>query len=451
MKKLLAGALTALLIFTASPFETQAAAQFSDTDKHWAEKEIKYLSDRDIIGGYPDGTFKPNQPITRAQASSMLVKALKIPLVKNPTIKFKDVTTKSPYYQILATVNEKGILRGDNGLMKPNEETSRAQMAAILRRSFNLPLDDQATFVDVVPAHWSFQDVNGIAKKGITGGSNGKYMPSDSVTRAQFSAFLVRAMDDKMKLSDYKSYVSIKGKTVEQNGFSYTIEKDGKSTKLFKKNQKTGTRTAILDLATMPDNGTSRILLMQGYQMTLYNNELYIPFWNLVNKETNMPSGYGLVKINTDKWNYTIGSIPLEQKFRNMFIWNDRIFYTIEKNKERVFDATFNPENPIDDPLVLYSVALDGKDKKAEFNFDARVIFSEVELTSKNVQVSHNNKSILFDHSAMYYFNKAGVFKYNFLDKKTSTLSNVVAKDMEVSATQLIVTDQEGKKHTLKK
>lgn len=451
MKNKLVGALIALFIFAAIPFQAQAATSFSDVDKHWAKKEIMYLSERNIIGGYPDGTFKPNEPITRAQAASMLVKALKIPLVKNPTIKFKDVSKDSPYYQILATVNEKGILRGDNGFMRPGEETSRVQMAAILRRSFNLPLDKQATFVDVTEAHWAFEDVNGIAKKGITGGSDGKFMPADSVTRAHFSAFLVRALDSSMKLGDYHSYISQKGKTVEQNGFSYTIEKDKTSTKLFKKNVKAGTQAAILDHAKMPDNGTNRELLMKGYQLIIYNDDIFIPYWNLINEKTGMPSGYGLTKINTDSWSYTIGTIPIEQKFRNMFIWNDRIFYTIEKNKERVFDATFNPENPIDDPLVLYSTTMDGKGKKQELGFDARVIFDEVELTSKNVQVSHNNKSVAFNHSAMYYFNKSGVFKYNLLDKKTSKLSTVLAKDMEITATELVVTDQKGKKHTLKK
>ncbi|ARD48278.1 S-layer homology domain-containing protein [Sporosarcina sp. P33] len=451
MKNKLIGALIALLIFAAVPFQVQADASFTDVDKHWAKEEIMYLADRHIIGGFPDGTFKPNDPITRAQASSMLVKALKIPLVKNPTVKFKDVTKNSSYYQILATVNEKGIMRGDNGFMRPGEDTSRAHMAAIIRRSFTIPVDHQATFVDVSPAHWSFPDINGIAKKGITGGSDGKYMPADSVTRAQFSAFLVRALDDSMKLGDYHSYVSVKGKKIEQNGFSYTIAKNKTSAKLFKENQKTGTRSAILDSAAMPDNGINRELLMPGYQMVLYNDDLYIPYWNLINPETKIPAGYGLVKINVNDWRYTIGSIPIDQKFRNMFIWNDRIYYTLEKNKDRVFDSTFDPNTPIDDPLTLYSIAMDGKNKKTLLNFTARVIFDEVEATSKTNRVSQNNKSVAFDLSAMYYFNKTGVYKYNLLDKKTSKISNVLAKDMEITASQLVVTDQAGKKHTLKK
>ena len=164
-----------------------------------------------------------------------------------------------------------------------------------------------------------------------------------------------------------------------------------------------------------------------------------------------MPAGYDVVKLNINDWSYTIGTVPLDDKFRNMFIWNDRIFYTLEKNKDRVFDSKFDPNTPLYDPLTLYSVTMDGKNKKTLLNFDARVIFDEVDATSKTNQVSQNNKSVAFDLSTMYYFNKAGVYKYNLLDQTTIKISNVVAKDMEFTATQLVVTDTAGKRHMLKK
>ncbi|WP_153732100.1 S-layer homology domain-containing protein [Sporosarcina obsidiansis] len=450
-KKLITLLTTLLLLFAVIPLPARAAIPLSDIDEHWAKEEIMYLMERNIIGGYPDGTFKPNQPITRAQASSMLIKALKIPLVKNPTVQFKDVPKTSPYYPILATVNEKGILRGDNGFMRPGEETSRAQMAAILRRAFDMPLDKQATFIDVTPAHWAYQDINGIAKQRIAFGSKGKYMPTDSVTRAQFSAFLVRALDDSMKLSSYHSYVGTKGKVVEQNGFSYTISVDGYNSKLFKENSKSGTREVIVGPSDIPSDDTFQVFLLQGFQLIVYNDEIFIPYWHAVGEMSEMPISYGLMKVKNDGQDLTLMDQPKGFTFRNMFIWNDRIFYTNEKNKERYFDYSFNPNPPIDDPLVLYSMTMDGKDKKKEFDFNARVIFDDVALTPKHAKVNQNNKSVLFDHSTMYYFNKAGVFKYSLIDKKTSKLSNVLAKDMHVTETQLVVTDQKGKKHTLKK
>ncbi|WP_399627984.1 S-layer homology domain-containing protein [Sporosarcina sp. SG10008] len=454
MKSKLTAVLTALLlIFVATPFQVQAATQFSDVGKHWAKSEIMYLSDRNIIGGYSDGTFKPNEPITRSQAASMLIKALKIPLTENTSVAFKDVSKKSPYYQILATVNEKGILRGDNGYMRPGEKTSRAQMAAILRRAFDMPLDKQATFIDVTPSHWAYQDINGIAKQRVAGGSNGKYMPSDSVTRAQFSAFLVRAMDDKMKLSNYHSYVSTKGKTVEQGGFTYFTERDQKyNYSIIKENKETGKREVILKREDIPksqwDFG-SVIFMHDNTRLVLYNDELYIPYWSGGFSEADeVPFAYAVMKMKTDGQDLVKMKEP--SLMSNVFVWNDRIFYTGRGL------PYIGPDDFVDTTLSLYSTAMDGSsDKRKEFTFDARVTYDYYEESNNQPnlyrEAGDDFLSVLHDHSTMYYFNKKGVFKYSLLDKKTIKLSNILGKRMEVTDTQLIVTDTKGKKHSLKK
>ena len=453
MKNKLAFLSMAILLFLALPFQAKAADnQFPDVKNHWAHEEIMYLYNHHIISGYPDGTFKPNEPLTRAQAATMLIKALDIPLTVNTSVQFKDVAKTSPNYAVLATVHEKGILRGDNGFMRPGETTTRAQMAAILRRSFELPLDTQATFVDVSPAHWAYQDINGIAKQRISGGSNGRYMPSESVTRAHFSAFLVRALDDNMKLGKYHSYVSNKGKTVEQNGSIYTISKeDDFRFYVTKENQKTGKKDMLLNNLDIKKEDYFQTLLLTGFPLILYNEDIYIPYWHSVGEMSELPASYGLMKVQTDSQNFEFMSHPSGYTFRNMYIWNDRIFYTNEKNKERYFDYTFDENIPLDDPLVLISTAMDGSDKKIEFRFDARVIFDDVAFTPKHIKVNQNNKSVAFDHSTMYYFNKKGVFKYSLLDQKTSKLSNILAKEMRVTATHIEVMDQKGKKYSLKK
>lgn len=459
MKNKLIAVLTALLlILAATPLQVKAATKFSDVEKHWAKNEIMYLSERNIIGGYPDGTFKPNQPITRAQASAMLIKALEIPLTENRSVAFKDVSKESSYYPILATVNEKGILRGDNGFMRPGEKTSRAQMAAILRRAFDMPLDKQATFVDVTPAHWAYQDINGIAKQRVTGGSNGKFMPTDSVTRAQFSAFLVRALDDDMKLGRYKSYVSSKGKVVEQDGFTYFTERDKDNRhQVIKENMETGKREVLLRDADIPESKwdfDSVIHLHDHTRLILYNEELYIPYWRGGFAEADeVPFDFAVMKMKTDGQDFAIMKEPSGGDFRNFYIWNDRMYFTHTKDfSYRSVDSDYY----VDGTLVLYSTAMDGYSaEKQELTFDARVTFDfyDEAFNQPNLyyEAGGENLSVLYDHSTMYYFNKKGVFKYSLLDKKTSKLSTVIGKMMEVTDTQLIVTDTKGKKHVLKK
>ncbi len=453
MKKFIATTLGALLL-TASMMPTmqvKAKEPFSDLEGLGAKNDIMYLYEKNIIGGFEDGTFKPNQPITRAQVSSMLVKALDYELIENPTVNFKDVTNKSGYYRILATVSEKGILRGDNGYMRPNEPTTRGQMAAILRRSFDLPLEKQATFVDVSPANGFSSDINSIAKNRITGGyQDGTYKPANSVTRAQFSSFLVRALDDKMKVSSYKSYVGKKGTEIEQDGWLYTI----KDNKLHKINQKTREEIVLLSRENFAYNdGVYQSRLDKDFPIIKYNDELFIPYWSGISEASELPYHYGLMKISTNGGKYE--DIDLQgRKFnsganRNVYVWNDRIYYTVEK-EYRVPNQSFDETVNIDEPLYFYSVKLDGSDPKVEATIDARVIFEKIGYIQEPA-FSQDNKSVKYDHSAMYYFNKKGVFKYDLINGKSTRLSSVQAKDMAVTATGVDIVDIKGKKHTLKK
>ncbi|QTD41002.1 S-layer homology domain-containing protein [Sporosarcina sp. Te-1] len=446
-----------LFISLASPFQAdaKAAGTFPDISEHWAKREIEFLYERHIIGGYSDGMFKPDEPITRAQAAAMLVKALDLKVENDPTIRFKDVKATSPYMPILAVVNEKGILRGEDGYMRPGEATTRAQMAAIIRRSFKLPLDSEATFVDVTPAHWAYQDINGIAKQRIAGGDQGRYKPAQAVTRAHFSAFLARAMDDTMKLSSYKTYVGKKGISVEQNGFAYSIEKIGEPnfyrSILVKRNLSTGTQKQLLSKSDLPPTDVFIEYLKNDFPIVVYNQDIYIPYWYSVGEMSETPSAYSLIKTTVDGEKPELINTLMSASFRNFYVWNDRFYYTNEKNKARYFDDTFNEKIFLDAPLILYSTAMDGTDKKKEFGFDARVIFQDAAYSPKHIQVSQNNKSVAFDHSTMYYFNKTGVYEYSLLTRKTRKLSTIQAKDMKITDSSLEITDSKGKSHKVKK
>lgn len=460
MKSKLTILLIAVLVaFSSAPFQAQAATTFSDVKDHWAKNEIKYLSDRNIIGGYPDGTFKPNQPITRAQASAMMVKALKIPLTTNTTIEFKDVSKKSPYYQILATVNEKGILRGEDGYMRPGQNASRAHMAAIIRRAFDMPLDKQATYIDVPDTHWAYQDINSIAKQRVAGGFEGKFMPTDSVTRAQFSAFLVRALDDTMKLSKYRSYVSTKGTTVEQDGHSYFINDEYVNSDLryrvIKEQVTTGKREVLLKSEAVPESDWDSHdpeFLRKSFQLIMYNDEIYIPYWSSgfrVSDEA--PFRFGVMKMQNNGQNLVKMKEPQGESFRNMFIWNDRIYFTKTRTGATYHVASRGREY-IDEKLALYSTAMDGKtDQKKEVDFNTSATFDLQFEFNTEKEAGGENRSVLYDHSTMYYFNKTGVYKYNLLTKQTSKVTNVVAQEMYVTDTELVVVDRKGKKFTFKK
>ena len=52
---------------------------FSDTTGHWAEDWIEALKAAGVTSGYPDGTYRPSNPVTRAEMAVFLVKAFNLP------------------------------------------------------------------------------------------------------------------------------------------------------------------------------------------------------------------------------------------------------------------------------------------------------------------------------------------------------------------------------------
>ncbi|MBB4824985.1 hypothetical protein HNO89_002211 [Sporosarcina luteola] len=203
MRKLLT-AFGALLLAVSLPVTGTAASapQFSDVpaSKHFAEA-VYELAGRNIIGGYPDGTFKPGNPITRGQAAAIIAKMLDLDTnqVKNPG--FKDVSTKNGYYKAIAALAEKEIIGGyEDGRFGPNDPIKRGQMASILVKAFDLPryVTDENPFKDV--KNYSYvshsQNILIIYHLGITTGTSPTtFSPNASITRGQ-AAKLLKATEE---------------------------------------------------------------------------------------------------------------------------------------------------------------------------------------------------------------------------------------------------------------
>ncbi|KZR58919.1 S-layer homology domain-containing protein [Pseudobacillus badius] len=171
---------------------------FSDVKAgFWAYKEIQFMAKKGYLSGYADGTFGPNQTVTRAQAAKLLAKALHFdPKQKAGQAIFKDVPVQSEFLPYICFLNEKGIMSGyKDGTFRPNEPLSRAQMARMLTEAFQLKGQPAKLFSDIRKDHWAFQSIHALAAHGIAAGnSNGTFGPAEKVTRAQAAAFLYRSL-----------------------------------------------------------------------------------------------------------------------------------------------------------------------------------------------------------------------------------------------------------------
>lgn len=162
---------------------------------HWAHEAVAFLRDYSIIGGYPDGTFKPDRLTTRAEAARMIAQALELPYQKEmPT--FKDVPSSHWASDYIAAATAAGIFSGNpDGTFDPNGQLTRAQMAVVLDKSYELKSSGSVPFSDVRDTHWAYAAIGSLYESGITEGyPDGTFKPSNPTKRSEFSQFLMKAM-----------------------------------------------------------------------------------------------------------------------------------------------------------------------------------------------------------------------------------------------------------------
>lgn len=145
---------------------SSADCMFSDVQAGmWFNESVCTLANAGIISGYPDGTFKPNANVTRAEFSAMIARMFSVSYVGNNM--FEDINGHwaESYINILAKL---GILKGDNGNADPDANLTRAQAAAMCNRlvgrnstnsSMNSCEDTITTWPDVTNAAWYYADV----------------------------------------------------------------------------------------------------------------------------------------------------------------------------------------------------------------------------------------------------------------------------------------------------
>lgn len=139
-KMTLSMALAAALAF--APAQAFAAPA-TDISGHWAEKVITQWQEKGLISSYEDGTFKPDNSVTRAEFVIMLNKALGFTQKGNVT--FSDVSANAWYYDAVAIAVEAGYCAGyEDGTFKPNATITRAEAAVMIAKAKELTANTEA-------------------------------------------------------------------------------------------------------------------------------------------------------------------------------------------------------------------------------------------------------------------------------------------------------------------
>lgn len=171
-------------------------AALTDISKNWAKDSIQRLVKAGVLNGYPDGTFRPDNYLTRAEFCIVICAAMDLSTsgVESPFADTADAWA-APY---IGAAYEAGYVNGKGGsLFGPEEWITREQMAVILCRAKGLTSTKAASFTDADSiSGWARDAVNAAAEAGILqGGSDGALRPQDRVTRAEMAVMVDRLLE----------------------------------------------------------------------------------------------------------------------------------------------------------------------------------------------------------------------------------------------------------------
>lgn len=181
------------------------------TYPYWAREEIEYLATVDVIQGYPDKTFKPERTLTRAEMVTLLARATATSdaFSESTFSYFKDVVKTHWAKKYIEYAVQKRWVKGfPDGTFKPNKTLTRAEAITILSRFEGLKVRETiavSPFDDVSTKHWAYKDI-ALAKD--VGWLNyikeANLFPNKGMSRAEAAYVLFRTSFAQKKINDLK-------------------------------------------------------------------------------------------------------------------------------------------------------------------------------------------------------------------------------------------------------
>jgi uncharacterized protein (DUF2252 family) len=177
-------------------------ANLVDISGHWANAAIQRAAELGVVAGYADGSFKPEKAVTRAEFIVMLARLSKWAPASSGTA-FTDQDSVGGWAaNAIAAAVQQGVIAGyEDGSFRPNDAITRAEMIVMLARSekINAAAGAAASFADyeAIPV-WARGSVDAFRQLGfIQGRGNNSFAPQASATRAEATILLLKVLDAK--------------------------------------------------------------------------------------------------------------------------------------------------------------------------------------------------------------------------------------------------------------
>jgi parallel beta-helix repeat protein len=183
-----------------TPTLPPTSVSFQDVRGHWAQTYIEALASQKIITGFPDGTFKPEAPVTRAQFAVIVSKAL-TPPPRRAGIEFSDVAKTFWGYEAIQSVVKGGFMAGyPEGDFRPEQKIPRVQSLVAIANGLNF---GQGTLT-LLAKYQDAKDIPTYATSAVAAATQrqivvnypnvGVLAPNREATRAEVAAFVYQSL-----------------------------------------------------------------------------------------------------------------------------------------------------------------------------------------------------------------------------------------------------------------
>ncbi len=207
MMKLLKGIKTKAVLLAFMTVSIISAAPvfantYTDTVGHKDEKYIAEYSSHNLVDGYPDGTFKPDNTITRAETVALLSK-LELYAVGNKNVSFSDVDKASWYYKYVESAVKSGIVKGYEGnIFKPQNNITRFEAFSILSNfvrseSYN-SVQLKFSNSNSIPT-WVNSAIRNLTASGVIENTSDTINGNEYITRSE----MIRMLDKVMQIYNF--------------------------------------------------------------------------------------------------------------------------------------------------------------------------------------------------------------------------------------------------------
>ena len=271
-----------------------SATEYSDVQGHWNQKVIEKWSNTGILSGYADGTFRPNNPVTRGQLATVLYRIWGCDPVKDG-FDYPDLPKNYWCYDALNTMNMYGVALNTDDKMLPDEPLTREEAFYMIAKAFSIGADQNVRENQVLSRVTDWNDVSDrytsrlkmmLADHYVNGSSDGRLNPKRGITRAEVMKVIDNMIDVYIsKPGTYDVYygqnilVTCSGVTLNQvmrpQGFVNSRYTGGSNTYLFGKDAAEGGTTFRNGAG---DEGSATFLV--------YTVSQDKPFWNTEGKCT---------------------------------------------------------------------------------------------------------------------------------------------------------------------